>query len=421
MEDIMAKIYNALKPEYSGWEWFKFIAIRTIFPPILLWDLAKFGINKLVGELVSSLVLPAQDDDFDDLAITDDTVTQHNGREFICEKHEVITHDEAHLDTFELRHGSQIPLNPEHQKYIINFVGNGMCYEDIINQMKDDARDLKTNVIGFNLRGVGQSTGQAKSKEDLVTDGIAQVQRLLDQGVSPENITLKGHSLGAGIASLVTKHFHELRQPINVFNSRSFSSITNFLVGHIRLERDEAGRAVGHKDSIGGIILGWLAKPFIALGVALVNWEIDAGSAFKSIPGAYKDYVVVRSPKSKRDNRLDDAVIPHYASIHKELSSERREQKADLDEEIENLTSLMHRADPLTKPGLAQAKQSLVESREKLKSDRKMETDYEDENGHNAGWDYLQNRSGTSAHTFFHEFVQRTREDHAVNRSPKHN
>lgn len=204
----MAKIYNAPKPKYSGWEWFKFIAIRAVFPPVLLWDLIKIGANKLLGEWVSGLVLPAQNENFDDLAVSDDTVSNYNEDDLICEKHDVITHDGAHLDTFEVRHRPQESIDPKYQKYIINLVGNGMCYEHIIDDIKEDSKALKANVIGFNLRGVGQSTGKAKSSEDLVADGIAQVQRLLDQGVSPQNITLKGHSLGAGVASLVAQHFH---------------------------------------------------------------------------------------------------------------------------------------------------------------------------------------------------------------------
>lgn len=182
----MAKIYNAPKPRYSFWEWFKFIAIRTVFPPVLLWDLIKIGANKWLGEWVGGLVLPAQNDNFDHLAVRDDTVSTYNEDNLTCEKHEVITHDEAHLDTFEIKHNSQENIDPKYQKYIINLVGNGMCYEHIIHDMKEDANALKANVIGFNLRGVGQSTGKAKSRDDLVTDGIAQVQRLLDQGVSPK-------------------------------------------------------------------------------------------------------------------------------------------------------------------------------------------------------------------------------------------
>jgi hypothetical protein len=38
--------------------------------------------------------------------------------------------------------------------------------------MTEDAAALNYHVIGFNYRGVSKSTGQAKSKDDLVTDGI---------------------------------------------------------------------------------------------------------------------------------------------------------------------------------------------------------------------------------------------------------
>lgn len=417
----MAKIYNAPKPRYSSWDWFKFIAIRTVFPPVLVWDLIKFGANKLLGEWVSGLVLPAQNDNLDELAISDDRVREYNEADLVCEKHEVITHDEAHLDTFEVHHKSQTKIDPKFQKYIINFVGNGMCYEDIIDDMKEDAKELRTNVIGFNLRGVGQSTGKAKSRNDLVTDGVAQVQRLLDQGVSPQNITLKGHSLGAGVASLVAQHFHQLEQPINIFNSRSFSTITNFLVGHIRLERNEEGKAIGHKESTVGRILGWLAKPFVKLGVALAKWEINAGSAFKSIPEAYREYIVVRSRKEVRGNRIDDAVIPHYASIHKELISERRAKKAEIDHEIENIDRMILKGDPLAKPGLTAARKELVQAREKIKSERKMETTVAHADGHNSDWASLQNRLGKSAQTFFREFVQRAEKDHAVKNEPTMN
>ncbi|WP_304607460.1 hypothetical protein [Legionella sp. MW5194] len=162
-------------------------------------------------------------------------------------------------------------------------------------------------------------------------------------------------------------------------------------------------------------VAGWFAKPFIKFGIALVKWEMDAGSAFKSIPEAYKDYIVVRTRKGKdkRDKSIDDTVIPHYASIHKELSAERRKKKVEIDKEIENLDTLIETSDPLAKPGLISAKEGLVEARERIKSDRKMETSPR-QNGHNAGWDDLTNRSGKTATTFFREFVERTTKDHAV-------
>ncbi|CAM2961321.1 hypothetical protein [Legionella worsleiensis] len=247
--------YQAPKPKFSAWQQFKFIALRIVFPPVLLWDLLKTGANKLLGAFVGRFVLPAQymftDDESNYSLWNDDTSCPV--------KYKIITHDGAHLDTLEFQHPSQNNTEPHYQKYIINFVGNSMRYEDILYDMKQDAKTLNANVVGFNFRGVGQSKVYATSKDDLVTDGIAQVQRLLDKGVSPQNITLKGLSLGAGIASLVAHHFHQTGQPVNLFNDRSFSSITDFVVGIIRLERDEYGDAPGHKDSQKGIILGWLA------------------------------------------------------------------------------------------------------------------------------------------------------------------
>ncbi|MBL7480582.1 protein SidB [Legionella bononiensis] len=394
-------IYKAPKPQYTNWEWFKFIGLRTVFPPVLLWDLLKLGVNKLAGRTISGLVLPAQNEDFSRWKITD--ASRYNTDQISCEQHKVITHDGAELDTFEVTPESQKKVEPKYQKYIINFVGNGMCYEDIVDEMQQDAVDLDANIVGFNLRGVGQSSSRALSKDDLVTDGIAQVQRLLDQGVSPQNITLKAHSLGAGIGSLVANHFHQLGQPINIFNSRSFSNITDFLVGHARLEKNEAGDAVGHKESFGGKILGWIFKPIVKLAVMLANWEIDAIDAFKNIPKEYREYIVVRSRKEIRENRIDDPVIPHYASIHKGLSDERKAEKAKIDRLIsatdKNDTSKI---------------EELTAARKKVSSDRKMETAYSGADGHNSDPNRLHNRSGKSAHTFFKEFVARVKEDHGV-------
>lgn len=431
----MAK-YTATKPRYSKWEWFKFISIRIIFPPILLWDLIKLTVNALLGRFVGGIVIPAQDMDFSYLAITDDTVANYNEEGLVCEKHEITTHDNAHLDTFEIQHSSQSKVEPRYQTYIINLVGNGMCYEQIIDSMKDDAKALQTNVIGFNLRGVNQSksklepgvvgapveqrSDRTRSRQDLLTDGIAQVQRLLDRGVSPQNITLKGHSLGAGVATLVAKHFHKLDQPINLFNGSSFSSLTNFVVGHIRLKRDENRVPVGHKESISGKILGWLAKPFIMFGIALAKWEINAGSAYKSIPSPYKDYMVVRSRKDIREHRLDDAIIPHYASIHNDLTSQRTEKKERIEKEVAHIEDLIKYSDPIAKPQFTKAKDLLLKARERIKSERKMETYEASENGHIVRPTSLHNRSGVSAQTFFRKFVERVHVDHAI-KAPKIN
>jgi hypothetical protein len=279
--------------------------------------------------------------------------------------------------------------------------------------MKSDARELKCDVIGFNLRGVSQSTGKPRSKNDLVTDGIAQVQRLLDDGADPENITLKGHSLGAGIATLVADHFHDHGIKVNVFNGRSFSTITNFVVGQIRTA-DDRDKHTGHQETFGKKILGWLAKPFTKFGVALAKWEIDAESAYKNLPDSHKEYMVVRSSKADRDrygNQLkDDPVIPHYASLHASLKDERKEIKAKIDETINLLGNTS--TDALVQEDLTKANMKLKDARHHLK-ERKMTASNKGENAHCTDMDKLKDRyKQNTANDFFRGFFKRAHTHH---------
>ncbi|CDZ79463.1 Alpha/beta hydrolase family protein [Legionella massiliensis] len=269
-----------------------------------------------------------------------------------------------------------------------------MCYEQIIADMQADAAELECNVVGFNLRGVGNSTGHPQSKQDLVNDGIAQIQRLLDAGVSAENITLKGHSLGGGISTLVADHFHKQGYKVNLFNGRSFSSLTNFVVGQIRTGSSETG----HEETFGGKLLGWLAKPFVSFAVRLVKWEMDADDAFKAIPAEYKEYMLARTRREMRTAEvLDDPVIPHYASLHAALKTERQIQKDNLDDVIAT-------APNATRDAAKKARASY--------QDRKMENDNPRGHGHVTPMDNLHSRSGKTATTFFREFVGRAHSEH---------
>ncbi|MCX7115981.1 MAG: hypothetical protein NTW08_08765 [Gammaproteobacteria bacterium] len=235
--------------------------------------------------------------------------------------HTIITHDDASLDTMEIAHVSQTAQSVQDKKYLINFCGMSGSYQDIFSELQSEAYRLQCNVVGFNYRGVLFSRGQALSKDELVIDGIAQVQRLLNQGVAAPHIILKGQSLGGAVATLVAAYFHQKGIFIAVFNDRSFSSITNVLVGHIR--------------EIFNRVFGWIAKPFIKLALLLSRWEMDAGDAFKDIPETYRDYVAV-CPKKRHDDSgikfssQEDGVIPAYASIHAALKDERTAKKKTL-------------------------------------------------------------------------------------------
>lgn len=371
-------IFQTSKPQYTSWQRFQAIASRVIFPPILLWDLLKFGFNYLAGEAIGKIVLPSQNiNPF--LSLTQPQYFHT----LPFEQHTVVTYDKVKLDTLEITHPSQKHTPAPQKNYVIHFVGNGMSYESAIGEMEADAEELQCSVVGFNLRGVGKSTGRARSKDDLVTDGIATVQRLLDQGVRPENITLKGHSLGAALATLVTHHFHQHYQAINVFNGRSFSSLTNTLVGWIRVsDRARSEETLTRK------MLGWLAKPFIRLALMLSKWEINADDAFKNIPEKNKEYVVVRTPHSKRNSsKIDDPIVTHYASLHMALKGERRAMKSHLNSQSVELRVLKAKFNA-----------------------RKMENfNGLVPNGHIANLRHLKNRHGKSASAFFKEFVLKAR------------
>lgn len=397
-------IYNISKPQFTNSKWAYSIMTRIIFPPVLIWDLLKLSTNWLVGGLVGQIVLPAQNKSLDYIKINNPSSLDRKSA-LTHTSHTVITHDGAELDTLEITHESQKNLSKELQKYIINFVGNDDFYESHMNRkfiQCDDAQlnavALQSNVVGFNYRGVGQSTGQPRSKDDLVTDGIAQVQRLLNEGVSSKNITLYGHSLGGSVASLVAQYFHGQGHPINLFNDRSFSSTSNFIVGQIRLGNSETG----HEETLGGKILGWIAIPFIKLGLALVNWEINAGAAYKEIPTEYKDYMVVRSNKENRNSGvIDDRVIPHYSSIHAYLKSDRQTAKQAI------INAEKPRQDK-------NKDEELIDLKRQFQQHKMSVFALGNQDGHSVNAHELKNRFKTTGAEHFRKFFKEASADHGI-------
>ena len=424
----MASYYKAPKPKTRAITWVKRVLLRFFFPPVLLWDLAKLIANKLLGKWVGKLVVQAQTEDFsyemkrcDQLKVAIDTADySQQDYQLKTDSFIVETHDGAKLDGVEIAcyHG---PKKEKSDTYVIGLVGNSMCYEHIMPEMSQDASDNHWNVIGFNFRGVGRSTGEPTAVADLAVDLIAVVQRLLDQKIPPDKIYLPGHSLGAGVAALAADHFKKLGIVVNIMNGRSFSSITNFLIGHVRTALlDHEGKRTGYHEPFLFKLLGWIAKPIVKFAVSLVKWEMEAGDAFREYPATHKEHFVVRSSKARRDqpesNPIDDFVIPHYASVHAYLKGDRRKQKTFFDRQIKGLDEQisLQSSDTLIRDRLKSAKKCLVGAKKRLNA-RKMEApSYMD--GHLVGTDHLVGRyhpkKGITARQFFKEFVDRTTKHH---------
>ena len=217
-------VYIAPKPKQSVFstalEWFTYPVTLLRYP---------------LGWLIGQAVLPATNMDFNNLWHPRPRAGEKLNGVSSFSYPEIETSDGARLDTLELVSPKQALKSPSEQHYVIFFNGNGMDLADNVSDAVGYMREGDFNTVMFNYRGVGGKGAKPLSSNDLITDGIAQVQRLLDMGVPSKNIILRGISLGGGVATKVAEYFHlQEEKPIYVFNDRSFSSLQNVVIGHIR-------------------------------------------------------------------------------------------------------------------------------------------------------------------------------------------
>lgn len=113
--------------------------------------------------------------------------------------------------------------NPIATDYLVVFQPNEVHYEEFLEEAKTLGQELQKNIVLFNYRGVGESTGEATKAKDLVNDGKAICQMLVTyKDVQPEHITLYGHSLGGGVATAIAA-----RNPgLNLIIDRSFTKLS---------------------------------------------------------------------------------------------------------------------------------------------------------------------------------------------------
>lgn len=298
------------------------IVKQILFPLYWLGNHTQRGLHKLAGEFVTKKILLSLSRNIEDREI--ERSGQWEVPKLEVSRFPLKTRDGAVLDTSEI-----YPKLTPHQLYIVQFCGTRFSYTEEIDALTGQAMQLQAHVIAFDYRGVNKSQKMPNCANDLIQDGIAQVQRLLDQHVQSQNIILKGISLGGAIATKVAKHFHDQGKPLYLFNDRSFSSIANVVEGWIRTWQRN-----GHTEPLYGKIIGKIAKPFIWILLSAGKWNINVVSDFLAIPQEYKEHLVVRTPHGERTARIkDDSTITHYASLYRALKPycisppQRKEQK----------------------------------------------------------------------------------------------
>jgi len=115
---------------------------------------------------------------------------------------------------------------PGAKRWAIFFNANAMLVQSALEAHERFAKEMNCNLVSFNYRGCGGSTGLPRTGEDLVTDGAAVLRHVANHfAVDPNCILLYGSSLGGCVATLV-RALPEFRTgPLLV--DRSFSTVAD--------------------------------------------------------------------------------------------------------------------------------------------------------------------------------------------------
>ena len=120
--------------------------------------------------------------------------------------------------------------------YFLMFFGSREYYEGRFRDMARQAKATGASVLGFNPKGVNQSTGKTQQLNDIVDDGIAALNYLLQLGISHNQIILQGNSLGAGVQEMVSKHFlTNYGMRFRQINSNSFKTLSAVIAERYRM------------------------------------------------------------------------------------------------------------------------------------------------------------------------------------------
>ncbi len=178
--------------------------------------------------------------------------------------------------------------NVEDVPTVICFQGNGTLSDEIARYTAWIQKETGYNVVTFDYRSVGGSTGNFSSTEDLLVDGHSVVQWVHNYLRTPlDKIHFYGHSLGGAVAAGV-QALDPDRLTGRHINVCSLSSTDSFV------------------DSWFGPWIGKRAASLLASVIRLQGYGIDADKAFKSLKG---ERFVIYHPK--------DGVIPWEASLQK--------------------------------------------------------------------------------------------------------
>lgn len=259
---------------------------------------------------------------------------------------------------------SESSQNPHEQRVIIQAVGNADYYENHISEYIEELMALakdqafrSCHFVGFNFRGVMQSTGSVWTEQDWVNDVLALVEHFRSKGIPLENILLRGQSLGGAIMTLAAAQLYEKEQRttslgqkiacVKLINERSFSSLPSVVATKPIFFFPLALLIYGAPLLLLGLPWGALLSSLFLVGsLCTAPYPCSASQAclqpittllLKGLFGplnAAKAYASLPSEAVTHLFVLDDEVIPFSASLHRAVQSRHKaligEAKQDL-------------------------------------------------------------------------------------------
>lgn len=171
-----------------------------------------------VGQLLTSAGILDKKSRSEDLKAFQKEYPNHGS---FSDKIKITTAENATLDGMILKpeRNAETP-----QKTVIWLNGYGQSYESKLSDAAKYAEAAGVNVLVFNYRGSGDSTGHLSSANDMVRDTLSMVEFLSEKkGISPENIIIHGYSMSGGVGAKVASSV----PGIKTINDRSFSSFSN--------------------------------------------------------------------------------------------------------------------------------------------------------------------------------------------------
>lgn len=212
--------------------------------------------------------------------------------------------------------GQNVNLNDiKDRDFIIFCCPRSSNYLPWLKQLRYLADKTSSTVVTCNYNGTGNSKGLIAGQTDLKNNALALFERLIALGADPKKIAFFGESLGANIASQAAIDLNHCGFEVGLFNSRSFVSTKDILLG--KIYETKHAKKLYNPLNWGRLITAFIVNIIVDPILYLTDWDLNIKKGILKVPFQNLDLIVVRSRKDENGNRFVDDKLGHESSIYK--------------------------------------------------------------------------------------------------------